>query len=151
MRTIILFVTTLLLLSCSILRPTQTTIETVRIEYREIVKDSLIFVSVPVEVVVKETFDSTSFLETSLAKSYVEVSGGKMKHSLENKIDPIKVKIQYKDRYFTKDSIKIKEIKVPYPVEKKLTWWQNLKLKVATYAFIALALILLMFLYKLKK
>lgn len=134
MKTIILFVTMLLLLGCSIMKPPQPqVIEVVKIEYKERLKDTTIYVQVPKEVLIKETMDTTSFLQTSVAKSSVVVSQGKMTHTLENK-DSLRTKIVYKDILVTRDSIVVR--KEPYPVEKKLTWWQDTRMRFGGWAML---------------
>ncbi|MCM1031558.1 MAG: hypothetical protein NC410_09000 [Oscillibacter sp.] len=63
----------------------------------------------------------------------------------------------YKDRYFRDTTYihKIDSVQVPYPVEKPLSTWQNLKLQVGGFAMSAIVVIILIvvgkIVYKLKK
>ena len=47
----------------------------------------------------------------------------------------------YKNRVDTFFAEKIREIEVPVPVERKLTWWERVKLKYAEWVIGALALV----------
>lgn len=63
----------------------------------------------------------------------------------------------YKDRYFRDTTYihKVDSVQVPYPVEKSLSKWQNLKLQVGGFAMSAIVVIILIvvgkIIYKLKK
>ena len=93
---------------------------------RIIAKDSvfvhteLISVALPLEshsIITK----SKSHLETSVAESDAEIDSlGLLHHTLTNKKDSIKTKIQYIDKISYRDSIKIKE--VPVEVEKPVPY-----------------------------
>ena len=64
---------------------------------------------------------SKSHLETSVAESDAEIDSlGLLHHTLTNKKDSIKTKIQYIDRISYRDSIVIKE--VPVEVEKPVRY-----------------------------
>ena len=115
---------TLLLTSCSTIKyiPVK---ETEYITVTETLVDTVIKWTPPIEKVDKETKDTTSTVETSLAKSTATVSNGTLHHSIENKKDSIKTKIVYKDKIITKT--KYKEVPVEVEVEKKVVpnwcWW----------------------------
>lgn len=63
----------------------------------------------------------------------------------------------YKDRYFRDTTYihKVDSVQVPYPVEKPLSKWENLKLQVGGFAMSAIVVIILIvvgkIIYKLKK
>ena len=84
-----------------------------------VVHTELISVALPLEshsIITK----SKSHLETSLAESDAEIDSlGLLHHTLVNKKDSIKTKIQYVDRISYRDSIQTKEVpvevKVPVP------------------------------------
>ena len=84
-----------------------------------IVRTELISVALPLEshsIITK----SKSHLETSLAESDAEIDSlGLLHHTLVNKKDTLKSKIQYIDRISYRDSIQTKEVpvevKVPVP------------------------------------
>ena len=84
-----------------------------------IVRTELVSVALPLEshsIITK----SKSHLETSLAESDAEIdSMGLLHHTLVNKKDTLKTKIQYVDKISYRDSIEVKEVpvevKVPVP------------------------------------
>lgn len=60
-------------------------------------------------------------METSVAESDASIDSlGLLHHTLTNKKDSIKTKIQYVDKIVYRDSIETKE--VPVPVEKKVPY-----------------------------
>lgn len=64
---------------------------------------------------------SKSHLETSVAESDAEIDSlGLLHHTLVNKKDSIKTKIQYVDKIVYRDSIEVRE--VPVPVEKPVPY-----------------------------
>ena len=97
--------------------------------------DSIIYVEIPREKVMDIISQiDTSYLETSIAKSYayVDTTSLMIVHSLANKDTVLQEKIVYKDRYITtekivyRDSIQTKEIPVEVEIEKKVypkTYW----------------------------
>ena len=84
-----------------------------------IVRTELVSVALPLEshsIITK----SKSHLETSLAESDAEIDSlGLLHHTLVNKKDSIKTKIQYIDRISYRDSVDVREVpvevKVPVP------------------------------------
>ena len=108
---------TLLLTSCSTIKyiPVK---ETEYVTVTETLVDTVIKWAPPVEKIVNETKDTTSTVETSLAKSTATVSNGTLHHSIENKKDSVKTKIVYKDKIVTKTEYK--EVPVEVEVEKKV-------------------------------
>ena len=83
-----------------------------------VVRTELVSVAIPLEshsIITK----SKSHLETSLAESDAEIDSlGLLHHTLINKKDSIKTKIQYVDKIVYRDSIEVREVpvevKVPY-------------------------------------
>lgn len=120
----ILFLILLLFVSCSTIKyiPVK---ETEYVTVTETLVDTVIKWAPPIEKTDNETKDTTSTVETSLAKSTATVSNGTLHHSIENKKDSIKTKIVYKDKIVTK--IEYKEVPVEVKVEKKVVpswcWW----------------------------
>lgn len=92
-------------------------------------KETVTFVPVeiplPSEFAQRETKDTLSRLETSVAVSEAVVSGGVLKHTLQNKKASVKAEVKYKDRIVTE--YKEKEVPVKVEVEKPYTpkwvWW----------------------------
>lgn len=113
----ILFLILLLFVSCSTIKyiPVK---ETEYVTVTETLVDTVIKWAPPVENIVNKTKDTTSTVETSLAKSTATVSNGTLHHSIENKKDSIKTKIVYKDKIVTKTEYK--EVPVEVEVEKKV-------------------------------
>ena len=85
-----------------------------------IVRTELVGVAIPLEshsIITK----SKSHLETSVAESDAEIDSlGLLHHTLTNKKDSLKSKIQYIDKIVYRDSIVTKE--VPVPVEVKVPY-----------------------------
>lgn len=118
-------------------------------------KDSVVlhteYVSVPIPIENEKIITNTqkSHLETSVAISDAEIdSTGYLHHTLNNKKDSIKTKIQYVDKIQLRDSIQIKE--VPVEVEKEVKYIP----KIYHYAFficiIELVILLVVLVFKLK-
>lgn len=120
----ILFLILLLFVSCSTIKYVPVK-ETEYITVTETLVDTVIKWAPPIEKIDKETKDTTSTVETSLAKSTATVSNGTLHHTIENKKDSIKTKIIYKDKIITKTEYK--EVPVEVEVEKKVVpgwcWW----------------------------
>ena len=138
----------LLLTSCSTIR--YVPVETVVTETKtEIVRDTIIKWAPPIEKVDNETKDTTSTVETSLAKSTATVSNGTLHHSIENKKDSIKTKIVYKDKIVTKTEYK--EVPVEVEIEKKVipSWvYYSLGLNILILSFFLGRLILKLYFHK---
>ena len=115
---------TLLLTSCSTTKYVPVK-ETEYVTVTETLVDTVIKWAPPIEKEDKETKDTTSTVETSLAKSTAIVSNGTLHHTIENKKDSIKTKIVYKDKIVTKTEYK--EVPVEVEVVKKVVpgwcWW----------------------------
>ena len=99
--------------------------ETEYVTVTETLVDTVIKWMPPIEKVNKETKDTTSTVETSLAKSTATVSNGTLHHSIENKKDSVKTKIVYKDKIIKQTEYK--EVPVEVEVVKKVVpgwcWW----------------------------
>ena len=120
----ILFLILLLFVSCSTIKYVPVK-ETEYVTVTETLVDTVIKWAPPIEKIDKETKDTTSTVETSLAKSTATVSNGTLHHTIENKKDSIKTKIVYKDKIVTKTEYK--EVPVEVEVVKKVVpdwcWW----------------------------
>ena len=137
---------TLLLLlaasACSTVRQLPSVTDSTKVEVRvveKIVRDTA-YVELPVIVEKVATLDTTSVLENKYAKSEASVSGGVLTHSLATKPVREPVAVEYKevvrDSNVYRDRIETQTVEV----EKKLTWWQTLKMK-AGGLFLLIALI----------
>lgn len=91
-----------------------------------IAKDSLVINTKLVSIAIPNESHSIitkskSHLETSVATSDAEIDSlGLLHHTLTNKKDSIKTKIQYVDKIIYRDSIEVRE--VPVPVEVKVPY-----------------------------
>ena len=138
---------TLCLTACGVARPVlesdNTKVEVKVVE--KIVKDTAWF-ELPVIVEKVATLDTASVLENKYAKSEAVVTGGVLHHSLQTKPvrEPVEVQIKetVRDSIVYRDRIQTKTVEV----EKKLTWWQSLKLK-AGGVFLILIVIAILYLF----
>ena len=86
-----------------------------------IVHTELVSVALPLESHTIVTPTKKSHLETSVAESDAEIdSMGMLHHTLFNKKDSLKSKIQYVDRIVYRDSVEVRE--VPVEVEVKVPY-----------------------------
>lgn len=111
MKTIILFIVSLLLIGCS-----PKLIERVRTEYieKEVLRDTTIYVPIEGNIQYNRVKDTMSVLENKWAKTAASVdSAGYLNHSLEEKKQNIPFKIIYKD----KNIRQIDSVDRPYPVK----------------------------------
>ena len=82
-----------------------------------VVNTKLVSVAIPNESHSIVTPTKKSHLETSVAESDASIDSlGMLHHTLINKKDSIKTKIQYIDRISYRDSIEVKEVPVEVPV-----------------------------------
>ena len=148
MKTSTLLLFTLLLTACGVARPVlesdNTKVEVKVVE--KIVKDTAWF-EVPVIVEKVATLDTASVLENKYAKSEAVVTGGVLHHSLQTK--PVREPVSVESREIVRDSIVYRDrIQTrTVEVEKKLTGWQQAKMKVGGICFILIILFGLYFIY----
>lgn len=144
--TLLLF--TLILTACGVARPVLESDNT-KVEVRvveKIVKDTAWF-ELPVIVEKVATLDTASVLENKYAKSEAVVTGGVLHHSLQTK--PVREPVSVESKETVRDSIVYRDrIQTrTVEVEKKLTPWQQAKMKVGGICFILIILIGLYFIY----
>lgn len=89
------------------------------------VRDTIISAPLPVESVIIFTPDTTSTVETSLATSTATITGGHLRHSIENKRTALSVPAKIPEK---QEVIRVtREIPVPVEVPKpyipKWVWW----------------------------
>lgn len=140
--TLLLF--TLSLTACGVARPVLESDNTkVEVKVVEKILRDTAWVELPVIVEKVATLDTASVLENKYAKSEASVSGGVLHHSLQTKPvrEPVSVEKQivYRDSLVYRDRILTKTVEV----EKKLTWWQSLKLKVGGASLILIVIAIL--------
>ena len=116
--------------ACGTVRPV-TGVDSTKVEVHTetVIQHDTAYVELPVIVEKVATLDTTSTLENTYAKSEAVVTAGILHHSLETKPVSIPVKVEtktvYRDSRVFRDRVQTQTVKV----EKKLNWWQKLKLK----------------------
>ena len=132
--------------ACSTVRQLPTTDSTkVEVRTETVIEKDTVFVELPRVVERVAVQDTTSHLENEFALSDARISGGVLKHSLETK--PIKIpavvdkQIVYRDSIVFRERVQTQTVEV----EKKLTGWQQAKLRVGGFCFFAVILIGLYF------
>lgn len=142
MKYFIQFFSFLLLLvaasACGAARPLANTADSTRVEVcteRVFIHDTA-YVKLPAIIKKVQTLDTTSTLENQFAKSEAIVSADILQHSLETKSAQLPVLVEkeivYRDSIVFRDRVVKEEVKV----EKPLTFWQQLKMKVGVAAII---------------
>ena len=128
--------------ACSTVRQLPTTDSTkVEVRTETVIEKDTVFVELPRVVERVAVQDTTSHLENEFALSDARISGGVLKHSLETK--PVKMpavvdkQIVYRDSIVFRDRVQTETVEV----EKKLTGWQQAKLRVGGFCFFAVILI----------
>ena len=127
--------------ACGTVRPV-TGVDSTKVEVHTetVIQHDTAYVELPVIVEKVATLDTTSTLENTYAKSEAVVTAGILRHSLETKPVSIPVKVEtktvYRDSLVFRDRVQTQTLEV----EKKLNWWQKLKLK-AGGLFLILTLI----------
>ena len=127
--------------ACGTVRPV-TGVDSTKVEVHTetVIQHDTAYVELPVIVEKVATLDTTSTLENTYAKSEAVVAAGILHHSLETKPVSIPVKVEtktvYRDSLVFRDRVQTQTVEV----EKKLNWWQKLKLK-AGGLFLILTLI----------
>ena len=135
--------------ACGTVRPV-TGVDSTKVEVRTetVIQHDTAYVELPVIVEKVATLDTTSTLENTYAKSEAVVTAGILHHSLETKPVSIPVKVEtktvYKDSLVYRDRVQTQTVEV----EKKLTGWQQAKLRVGGFCFFLLILIAIYFLIK---
>ena len=154
MKKTILLLFLLVASACSTVRTIPVS-DSTKVEVRTEVKTirDTAWVELPVIVERVATLDTASVLENKYAKSAAFVSGGVLTHSLETKPvrEPVRVetKIVNRDSIVFRDRIQTQTVEV----EKKLSGWQQAKLRVGGFCFFLVILIglylILSFIYNL--
>jgi len=113
--------------------------EVVRTEYIEKLRDTTIYITLPVEVreqIIRiGTRDTCSTIETSLAISRAVLYDGFLHHFIQNKDTVLKAEIIYRDIIRTRDSIRDREVEIPYAVPAEFTKWQKFYMDLGQVAF----------------
>ena len=134
--------------ACSTVRPLPSTDSTkVEVRYETKTVHDTAFVELPVIVERVATLDTASVLENKYAKSAASVSGGVLTHSLETKPvrEPVAVEKQivYRDSLVFRDRVQT----VTVEVEKKLTWWQTIQMRLGRVAIVLIVIVVIYFIF----
>lgn len=127
MRIIISAVICIIISSCCVSKVSQGSDTTyiTKVEYREILRDTTVFVPIIQEKVVNSTRDTSSRLETSYSISIAEINDGVLSHSLENKPYIMPIKVYYKDIARTETTENLITNTIVQEVERDFLWWES--------------------------
>ena len=134
--------------ACSTVRQLSTTDSTkVEVRYETKTVHDTAFVELPVIVERVATLDTASVLENKYAKSAASVSGGVLTHSLETK--PVRESVVVEKQIVYRDSLVFRDRvqTVTVEVEKKLTWWQTLKMRIGLVAIVLIVIVVIYFIF----
>lgn len=102
------------------------TVNIVRTEVKEMLKDTVIYVTLPQDSLSVFTRDTSSVLRIKTAVSEASVSGGVLHHSLySNPAYRPEIEVVYKDRIEYRDTTIYASNTEVIEVEKKLNGWQK--------------------------
>ena len=137
--------------ACSTVRQLPTVTDSTKVEVRvveKVVRDTA-WIELPAIVEKVQTLDTVSVLENKYAKSEASVHSGFLAHSLE--VKPVREPVSVEAREIVRDSIIFRDRvqTQTIEVERKLTWWQSLKMKAGGVALLVIALAILYFLFNL--
>ena len=130
--------------ACSTVRQLPSTDSTkVEVRYETKTVHDTAYVELPVIVETVATLDTASVLENKYAKSAASVSGGVLTHSLETKParEPVAVEKQivYRDSLVYRDKVQT----VTVEVEKKLTAWQTIQMRLGLVAILIIMIVVI--------
>ena len=153
MKASAILVLVIILSACGVARPVldrdNTKVEVKTVE--KVVRDTA-YIQLPVIIERVATMDTASVLENKYAKSEASVSGGVLHHSLQTKSVREPVTVETKE--IVRDSIVYRDRvqTVTKEVEKPLTGWQQVKLRVGGVCFFVIILygiyLIIHFIYK---
>lgn len=135
--------------ACSTVRQLPSTDSTkVEVRTETVTVHDTAYVELPVIIEKVATLDTTSTLENKFARSEASVSAGILSHTLETKPVqlPVQVetKIVYKDSLVYRDRVQTQTVEV----EKKLTAWQQAKMKLGSVALLLIGLAIIYLIVK---
>ena len=130
--------------ACSTVRQLPSTDSTkVEVRYKTKTVHDTAYVELPVIVETVATLDTASVLENKYAKSAASVSDGVLTHSLETKPvrEPVAVEKQivYRDSLVYRDKVQT----VTVEVEKKLTAWQTIQMRLGLVAILIIMIVVI--------
>lgn len=149
MKTKLVIITLILCIAASCTKKVYIPLNTVTTITERLV-DTVIKVNLQVYRDTITTPDTISHLVNPYCESWARVSGGLLRHSLTSSQDPINVKVIYKDIR------RVDSIPVPVPIEKKvyiekkLSLWQSIRMRIGEAAIGAVGILLIIWLIKRK-
>jgi len=148
-RAIFLCVLPLLGSACSTVRqlPSVTDSTKVEVRYRTETVPDTAYVELPVIIENRTTLDTASVLENEYAKSEAVVSAGILRQSLETK--PVRKPVAVEKEIVFRDSLVFRDRvqTVTVEVEKKLTAWQTVQMRLGFVAILLLAIVVIYFIF----
>ena len=148
-RAIFLCVLPLLGSACSTVRqlPSVTDSTKVEVRYRTDTVHDTAYVELPVIIEKRTTLDTASVLENEYAKSEAAISAGILRHSLETK--PVRKPVAVEKEIVFRDSLVFRDRiqTVTVEVEKKLTAWQIVHMRLGFVAILLLAIVVIYFIF----
>lgn len=125
--------------------------DSVRVEVRErtVRLRDTVWMEIPVLVEGRETRDSVSHLENDYAVSDARVDEeGRLFHDLRTKAGRLPVvtepEVTVRDTTVWRD----REVMVPYPVERELTWWERWKMEAGGFALAGVGVLVVIGVWK---
>lgn len=98
-----------------------------------------VYIYVPEQTSERLTRDSSSHLETDFATSDARIMpNGSLQHNLKNKTQKKPVQTEKEIIYNDTTIYKERTVGVPVQVEKKLSWWEQIKQLLGGYAIIGI-------------
>jgi hypothetical protein len=149
MKTKLVIITLILCIAASCTKKVYIPLNTVTTITERLV-DTVIKVNLQVYRDTITTPDTISHLVNPYCESWARVSGGLLRHSLTSSKEPIDVKVVYKD------VVRVDSIPVPVPIEKKvyiekkLSQWQSIRMRIGEIAIGAVGILLIIWLIKRK-
>ncbi len=129
---LLIFILAVVSACCQCRHLSTSTADSIRVEtvvrYKRVL--DTVYIDVPVEIVRETVRDTISHLETSFAASDARINpDGSLFHSLANKPqkrpEPIEKDVIYRDSIIYRDRVNTEIVEV----ERKLTWWQQTKMR----------------------
>ena len=138
--------------ACSTVRQLPSTDSTkVEVRTETVTVHDTAYVELPVIIEKVATLDTTSTLENKFARSEASVSAGILSHTLETKPVQLPVQVEtkiiYKDSLVYRDRVQTQTVEV----EKKLTAWQQAKMKLGSVALLLIGLAIIYLIYLIVK
>ena len=138
--------------ACSTVRQLPSTDSTkVEVRTETVTVHDTAYVELPVIIEKVATLDTTSTLENKFARSGASVSAGILSHTLETK--PVQLPVQVETKIVYKDSLVYRNRvqTQTLEVEKKLTAWQQAKMKLGSVALLLIGLAIIYLIYLIVK